>query len=112
MVIILILIASLKKLFKLVLVLIFILVIYTGHLIYTGEDPEDILESFKQTGAEAKELIEEKVNQEKKTSVNSKSKKKKKNRFQQQEDKIMKKFKENEEKLKPKFEELEKKIGD
>ena len=59
-VIILILIASFKKLFKLVLVLILILVIYAGYLVYTGEDPEDLLESFKQTGTEAKELIEEK----------------------------------------------------
>ena len=49
-VIILIFVASFKKLFKLVLVLILILIIYAGYLIYTGEDPEEVLESFKQTG--------------------------------------------------------------
>ena len=91
-VIILIFVASFKKLFKLVLVLIVILIIYAGYLIYTGEDPEDVLESFKQTGAEAKELIEEKVKQGKKAPVKSndkkKKKKKKKKRFQQQEDEM------------------------
>ena len=114
-VIIQILVASFKKLFKLVLVLILILVINAGYLIYSGEDPEDVLKSFKQTGTEAKDLIEKKVKQEKKIPVKSndkkKKKEKKKNRFQQQEDEMMKKFREEEKKLKRKFEEKEKKIG-
>ena len=81
-VIILILIASFKKLFKLVLVLILILVIYAGYLIYFGEDPEDVLKSFKQTGTEAKEIIEEMVKQGNEipaVSDDKKNKKEKKN---------------------------------
>mgnify|MGYP001172981161 FL=1 len=124
-VIILILIASFKKLFKLVLVLILILVIYAGYLIYTGEDPEDVLESFKQRGEKAKELIEEKVKQENETPAvidGDNEKKEKKNlskkkrketikNFKEFEEESLKKFKEYEEETKRKLEEMKKKIG-
>jgi len=124
-VIILILIASFKKLFKLVLVLILILVIYAGYLIYSGEDPEDVLESFKQRGEKAKELIEEKVKQENETPAvidGDNEKKEKKNlskkkrketikNFKEFEEESLKKFKEYEEETKRKLEEMKKKIG-
>ena len=52
-VIFLILIASFKKLFKFVVILLLILVIYAGYLYYTGEEAP---ESLKETIEEVKEL--------------------------------------------------------
>ena len=52
-VIILILIASFKKLFKFVVILLLILVIYAGYLYYTGEEAP---ESLKEAIEDVKEL--------------------------------------------------------
>ena len=129
-IIILILVASFKKLFKLASLLFLIIVVYAGYLIMTGTEPDEIVEQLQESSEdvwdkaeasfdEVKDFTEDVVedvvqdaNKEIEKQVKQAPKKKKKKsitqKFKDKEDAIMKKFKEEEDAIMKKFDKMEK----
>ena len=113
-IIILILVASFKKLFKLASLLFLIIVVYAGYLIMTGTEPDEIVEQLQESSEDVwdkaedsfdgvkdftEDVVEDVVqetNKEIEKQVKQAPKKKKKKsitqKFKDKEDAIMKKF--------------------
>ena len=58
-IIILILVASFKKLFKLASLLFFIIVVYAGYLIMTGTEPDEIVEQLQESSEDVWDKAED-----------------------------------------------------
>ena len=120
-VIILVLVASFKKLFKLASVLFFILVIYFLYLSMSGGEPKDIIKELEESrDSVLKEVenvskeIKEKKNDLKPVRTSDKKPKKKSmmDKLKEKENSVMDKFKKEEESIMDKFKKEEKEYMD
>ena len=120
-VIILVLVASFKKLFKLASVLFFILVIYFLYLSMSGGEPKDIIKELEESRDFVLEEVEnvskeikEKKNDLKPVSTSDKKPKKKSmmDKLKEKENSVMDKFKKEEESIMDKFKKEEKEYMD